>query len=150
MRHPEVANRRIVGIDFGSERIGLAVSDPLGILAHPRGALKNDGSFWTRLTELVKAEGISLVVVGMPLNLKGQKGKKAAQVDEFITRVQTETGLEVVAWDERFTTSIAQRTLREMGIKKMDRRNKKHSVDAMAASLILQSFLDSTKASLAC
>ena len=150
MTSPDPANRRIMGIDYGSVRIGLAVGDPLGILAHPRGAWKNNDSFWTQLAGLVKTEGISLVVVGMPLNLKGQKGKKAEEVDEFISRLKRETGLEVVTWDERFTTSIAQRTLIEMGTKKKDRRNKKHNVDAMAAALILQSFLDSTKKSFSC
>ena len=150
MTGPNPSNRRIMGIDYGSVRIGLAVSDPLGILAHPRGAWKNDESFWMQLSKLVKTEGISLVIVGMPLTLKGQKGKKAEEVDQFISRLKQETSLEVVTWDERFTTSIAQRTLIEMGTKKKDRRNKKHNIDAMAASIILQSFLDSTKKSLAC
>ena len=141
---------RVLGIDYGSQRIGVSQSDPLGIIAQPRVTLKNNSSVWEELKAIVQTENVRLIVVGMPLNLKGQKARKAEEVQGFINRLREETSVEVITWDERFTTSIAQRTLIEMGTKKKDRRSNKQNIDAMAASLILQSFLDSTKNSLSC
>lgn len=140
---------RVLGIDYGSTRIGLSISDPLKIIAQPFRTLTNNGTLWEHLNAIVKEHRIRTVVVGMPLNLKGQKGKKAEEVDRFIERLRVETGCEVVVWDERFTSSIAQQTLLEMGTRKSQRREKGR-VDAMAAAVILQSFLDSTKRSLSC
>jgi putative Holliday junction resolvase len=85
----------------------------------------------------------------MPLNLKGAKGQKAHEVERFIARFKQETDCEVVIWDERYSSAIAQQTLRTMGTTKLQRRNKDR-VDAMAAAIILQSFLDSTKHSFSC
>ena len=141
---------RVLGIDYGSRRIGISQSDPLGIIAQPRITLNNDGGLWEELRAIVRTENVRLIVVGMPLNLKGQMTQKAEEVRGFIERLKEETGVEVVGWDERFTTSLARRTLIEMGTKKKDRRSNKQNIDAMAASLILQSFLDSTKNSLSC
>ena len=142
--------KRIVGIDYGSRRVGISLSDPLGIIAQPKGTLINNDGLFDDLREIIESNGVSLVIVGMPLNLKGQKGKKAEEVGEFITRLKQETGVDVVEWDERFTTSIARQTLIDLGTKKKDRRDGKHQVDSMAAAVILQSFLDSTKRSLSC
>ncbi|HLF20215.1 MAG TPA: Holliday junction resolvase RuvX [Bacteroidota bacterium] len=141
---------RVLGIDYGSRRIGISQSDPLGIIAQPRTTLNNDRGLWEELRAIVRTENVRLIVVGMPLNLKGQMAQKAEEVRGFIERLKEETGVEVVGWDERFTTSLARRTLIEMGTKKKDRRSNKQNIDAMAASLILQSFLDSTKNSLSC
>jgi len=141
---------RILGIDYGSKRIGVSLSDPLGIIAQPRATLSNDDTFWKELSLIIRSENVRMVVVGMPMNLKGQEAQKAREVYTFIDRLKTETGLEVVAWDERFTTTIARQSLLAMGTKKKDRRTDKQKIDAMAASLILQSFLDSTKKSLSC
>lgn len=141
---------RVLGIDYGSQRIGVSQSDPLGIIAQPRVTLKNNSSLWEELKAIVRTENVRLIVVGMPLNLKGEKARKAEEVRGFINRLREEISVQVITWDERFTTSIAQRTLIEMGTKKKDRRSNKQDIDAMAASLILQSFLDSTKNSLSC
>ena len=145
--HP---TRRIIGVDYGSKRIGISLSDPLGLFAQPRATLKNDESLWNELKHLAEKENVGLVVVGMPFNLKGEKARKAQEVQEFIEQLKQEIGLEVVLWDERFTTTIAQKTLLQMGTKKKDRRSNKQQIDAMAAAVILQSFLDSTKKSLSC
>ena len=69
--------RRILGVDYGSQRVGLSLSDPLGIIAQPIEALKNDSSFFIRLQQLSVRENVKLIVVGMPFNLKGQHAKKA-------------------------------------------------------------------------
>ncbi len=142
--------QRILGIDFGTTRIGLSLSDPLQILAQPYDTLKNDSHLIARLAEIAKQEEVSLIVVGMPLNLKGEKGKKALEVDLFVGRLKENLSAEVIVWDERFTTVMAHQTLRRMGTKKRDRETNKGRIDAMAASLLLQSYLDSRKRSLSC
>ncbi len=142
--------KRYLGIDFGERRIGLSLSDPLGIIARPFETLRNDESLWDRLNEVVRTESIVACVVGMPITLKGEKAAKAKEVHAFVERLKTETGLDVILWDERFTTTIAQKTLLEMNVKKKGRDAKSGALDAMAAAIILQGFLDSRKNSLSC
>lgn len=141
--------KRVLGIDYGSRRVGLSLSDPLGITAQPVDAVKNDDTIWPVLKEIIRRQQVDLIVVGMPLNLKGQKARKAEEVERFIDTLKAETGVNVLTWDERFTTSMAQQTLLEMGTKRKERRAKGR-VDSMAAAIILQSFLDSTKHSRSC
>lgn len=142
--------KRILGIDFGSRRVGISLSDPLQIIAQPYDTLQNDSKIFRTLCTIIENENVGLVIVGMPLNLKGEKGQKAQEVELFINRLTEATTTEVVRWDERFTTSIAQQTLLDMGTKRQERRTKKGRVDAMAAAIILQSYLDSRKRSLSC
>jgi putative Holliday junction resolvase len=142
--------QRIIGVDYGSKRIGLSISDPLGIIARPVDALANDGRFFAALKAIVEREQIKLFVVGMPYNLKGQAAFKAEEVRNFIDRLKREIGLDVVPWDERFTTTMAQQTLRGMGAKKSERQKKDGRIDSMAAAILLQSYLDSTKYSRSC
>ena len=142
--------KRILGIDFGTSRIGLSLSDPLGIIAQPYDTIKNDGRAMTTLAAIIQAEQVELVIVGMPLNLKGEKGKKALEVESFSVELSKVTDAEILHWDERFTTSIAHRTLVEMGTKRGERRREKGRVDAMAAAILLQGYLDSRKRSLNC
>jgi putative holliday junction resolvase len=144
------ALKRILGIDFGTTRIGLSLSDPLQIIAQPFTTIENKPGLISRICETIQQEDVGLVVVGMPLNLKGEKGKKADEVDKFIGELQKGTGIEIVHWDERFTTSIAHQTLLTMGTKREDRRKNKGRVDSMAAAIMLQGFLDSRKRSLVC
>lgn len=139
--------QRILGIDYGSKRIGLALSDPLCIIAQPFDTLANDESFMNRLREIVSHQQVHLVVVGMPFNLKGERAQKSMEVEEFIKRVRLAIDIEVVEWDERFTSTIARQSLREMGAKKKDRA-KKDTIDAMAAAVMLQGYLDSKKKSM--
>jgi putative holliday junction resolvase len=137
--------QRVLGIDYGSHRIGLSLSDPLGVIARPIDALKNDSSLFDNLQQLSTREQVKLIVVGMPFNLKGQRALKAGEVQKFIEILKIKVGLEVVAWDERFTTSIAQRTMLSMGTKKKERQRKDGRIDSMAAAIILQGFLDNAK-----
>ena len=141
---------RILGIDFGYSRIGLSMSDPLRIIATPYSTLNNDENIWERLQEIVTREGIELFVVGMPTTLRGQKSRKAKEVESFIDGVRNKIGINVITWDERFTTSIAQQTLLDMNTKKKGRNAKSGKLDSMAAALILQGYLDSIKKSLVC
>jgi len=143
-------HKRILGIDFGTTRIGVSLSDPLQIIAQPLNTIKNDKKAIGALCDIVRRENVELIIVGMPLNLKGEKGKKALEVEEFITDLAEATETEIVRWDERFTTAMAHQTLLEMGTGREERRTEKGRVDAMAAAILLQGFLDSRKRSLSC
>jgi putative Holliday junction resolvase len=142
--------QRVLGIDFGSERVGLSLSDPLGIIAQPIDALKNDSTLFVQLQQLSIRENVKLIVVGMPFNLKGQIAQKADEVQKFIELLKAKLGVEVVTWDERFTTTIAHKTMLTMGTKRKERQKKDGRIDSMAAAIILQGFLDSTKHSRSC
>ncbi len=143
-------DKRILGIDFGTVRIGVAVSDPLRIIAQSIGAFTNNAGILDTVAEIARQYDVGLVVVGMPYTLKGEKGIKAEEVDRFISRLKEQLSVEVVTLDERFTSRIAKQTLIQMGTTKKQRRTDKGKVDAMASALILQSFLDQTKHSIGC
>jgi putative Holliday junction resolvase len=138
---------RILGIDYGTTRLGISMSDPLLILAQPYQTIDNDRKTIGTIAELVDQEGISLIVVGLPLNLKGEKGKKAEEVERFVSRLSGSVGVDVITWDERFTTHLAHQTLRDMGTRRSQRERARGRIDAMAASLLLQSYLDSRRRS---
>ena len=141
---------RVLGVDYGTRRIGLAISDPLRILATSYRTLINEPGVVAQINDILRKEKIALVVVGMPLSLSGKKTAKAHEVEEFAGVIRTQCAVEIVFWDERFTTSIAQQSLLAMGTKKKERRNRDGKIDSMAAAIILQGFLDSTKRSLSC
>jgi len=142
--------KRILGIDYGTKRIGLALSDPLRIIASGYRTIANGPEMWTQMRSVIEEQNVEFVVVGMPTTLKGLKGKKAEEVDEFVSMIKTRFGIEVVTWDERFTTSLAYAAQRAGGMKKKDRRASRETIDAAAAAIMLQGFLDSTKKSLSC
>ena len=142
--------QKVLGIDYGSKRIGLSTSDPLGILATPYGTIANDATLWDRLKEIVKKESIGSIVVGMPLTLRGESGQKAKEVEGFIHQLKLETGIIVFSRDERFTTAMAQQTLVQMNTKKKNRNAKDGTLDSMAAAILLQEYLDSKKNSITC
>ncbi len=145
-----MSERRVLGVDYGSVRIGVAVSDPLRIIAQSVATIPNNDAATTAIANFVQQYDAEIIVVGMPLTLKGEKGMKAEEVERFITKLSSLVTAEIVRWDERFTTQMAQRTLIDMGTTKKQRRTQKGRVDAMASALILQSFLDQTKHSLGC
>ena len=136
--------KRMLGIDYGSRRLGIAVSDPLGIIAKGIGVVFNDRSVIIEIKRYIDEYDPAAIIIGMPLNLKGEKGQKALEVEQFISQLEREITIEVIRWDERFTTSTAHETMLQMGVKKKDRRVKS-TIDEMAAALILQSYLDSRK-----
>ncbi len=143
-------DKRILGIDFGSVRVGVAVSDPLRIIAQSVGTYANDQKLLDRITSVAREYDVGLIVVGMPFTLRGEKGMKAKEVDTFVDRLKQNLGVDVVTWDERFTSRMAHQTLIQMGTTKKQRRTNKGRIDAMASALILQSFLDQTKHSIGC
>ncbi len=138
---------RVLGIDYGTRRVGLALSDPLGIIAQPIDAVKQSSELMAEIRQVVERERVHTVVVGMPLNLKGQAAQTAQEVQKFVEQLRAELSMEVATWDERFTTTIAQQTMITMGTKKKERQQKNGRIDSMAAAVMLQNYLDSKKRS---
>lgn len=135
-------NKRILAIDFGEKRIGVAVSDPMKIIAQPLPTIesKSKKKMFRELLEIISRYDLSLIIVGMPYNLKGRIGRTGEKVEEFIGELQKKVAVPIKIWDERFTSLMAERTIHEMG--KSPSRNKS-KIDQISAQLILQNYLDS-------
>lgn len=132
----------ILAVDLGSVRIGLALSDRLGLAAYPLGALQRKGARrdFTELRKLVQEHEVTRAVVGLPLLMSGEEGSAAVQARSFADKLRAAVdGLDVEMWDERLTTVEAERLLAEAKVK---RRRRRQVVDSLAATLILQSYLD--------
>lgn len=131
---------RVLALDLGRRRIGLAVSDPLGLTAQGLPTLERSNlrSDLSRLAGLAAEKGVTRFVIGLPLRMSGQEGRQAAGAREFGERLAERTGLPVEYWDERLTTVEAQRVLRSSGIG-IEKRGK--AVDRLAAVLILDGWL---------
>ena len=135
---------RVLGLDYGSKTVGVAVSDPLGITAQPveivrRKAENKLRQTLARIEELVKEYQAELLVLGLPKNMNNTLGDRAEKSLELKETLERRTGLPVVMWDERLTTVSANRVLMETGVR---RENRKEHVDEIAAVFILQGYLD--------
>lgn len=132
---------RILALDLGKRRIGLAVSDELAVTAQGLETIlrTNLRSDLDRLASLAAERGVSLFLLGYPLHLSGREGRQAEWVKDFAARLTQRTGLPVRLWDERLTTVEAQRVLRESGISSAKRAR---AVDRLAAVILLESYLD--------
>lgn len=135
------APQRVAAIDLGKARVGVAVSDELGLYAHPRPFLdgKSRKALLGALSALAREEEITRFLVGLPLEMSGVEGSAARRAMEFAEELASATGLEVELIDERLTTVEASRNLRASGI---SARRGKRLVDGAAAAVLLQSFLD--------
>jgi putative Holliday junction resolvase len=133
---------RILGIDYGTRRIGIAVSDPLQIIARGVTTIDHTAKAVERICALVREFEAGIIVVGLPLTLRGAKGRSAADAEAFAGRLKESAGVDVVFWDERFSSQTAHETLLKMGVGKKARRSKGR-IDEMAAAIILQGYLDS-------
>lgn len=132
---------RAIGIDHGDARIGIAISDELGMLAHPFETIHLEKADpFVRIREIVESKQIGMIVLGMPRNMDGTYGPAAEKVRAFADQLKTTVPCPIKLWDERMTTKAAQRGLHAAG------RNTKQSrevIDQAAAQLILQAWLDS-------
>lgn len=135
--------RRILGIDLGQARTGVAISDELGMLAHPLETIAAKEDLARRIGELVRQRNIETVVIGIPRHMNGSVGAGASEALAFAEKLRTSLSCNVITWDERLTTVAAQRALRESGRKT---RNSRNVVDQVAAQIILQGYLDSLPA----
>ena len=132
---------RVLGIDHGNKRIGLALSDDLGMIAQPVGYLPSHplSGVWKRLLAIHKATPLDQIVVGMPRNMNGSYGPAAEKVNQFIAQLRQNVNLPVETWDERLTSVMANRTLTQAQV---SRKKRKGKVDTMSATIILQGWLD--------
>ncbi len=136
---------RMIGIDYGRARVGVAMSDPLGIFASPLETVAS-AKIIEYLQKLTTSEKVVRFVVGYPMNLDGRPAEAAADVDVFLKRLaKVFPAIPVSLEDERFTSVLAHRAMIDGGMKKSERR-KKESVDKISAAIILQSYLDRNKA----
>jgi putative Holliday junction resolvase len=135
---------RILGLDLGEKRIGVALSDPLQIIASAFTVVERttDEAAIRQIIDLGRENEVERIVVGMPRSLDGSLGKQAQAVQSFVDLLKEHTQLPVVAWDERLSTVAADRTMLEIGMKR-DKRKKRR--DSLAAAFILQGYLDRQK-----
>ena len=132
---------RFLGIDYGTVRIGLALSDPTGTLASPLPHLENKSISQVRssLDELIQTHDISRIIVGLPRNMDGTYGPAAEKVRNFISQIQESLRTPIETQDERLTTVQASKQLSQIGLNQKELRKK---IDSSSASLILQQYLD--------
>ena len=129
-----------MGIDVGTVRIGISLSDPLGITAQPLLVVQSKHkSPYPRILEIIEEYEVTRIVVGNPLQLDGEEGLASRKIARFVEVLQTKTDLPVELWDERLTTAQAERVMISGGARRSKRRE---SIDMIAAALILQSYLD--------
>jgi putative pre-16S rRNA nuclease len=133
------AMNRILGLDFGRARIGVAISDELQMLAHPLETIPANEEPASRVAEIVREKQVDHVVAGIPRQMNGQIGTAATEVLEFVEKLRAILPCPVITWDERLTTVAAHRALRDAGKKTRDTRG---YVDQVAAQMILQTYLD--------
>lgn len=135
---------RIMGLDYGSKTVGVAVCDPLGFTAQVVETIvrKEENKFretFRRIEELAREFEITSIVLGYPKNMDGSVGERARKTEEFKDMLEKRTGFPVILWDERLTTVEANGILRESGVPASER---KKVIDQVAAGIILQSYLD--------
>lgn len=136
-----MSQQRILAIDFGSKRSGLAITDPLGLTVQPLPYLKNIGisDFLARLKDIVKEKGVEKIVLGLPLSLDGSLGPKARECRNLARKIEDACGVPVDMEDESFTSREADEILiEELGV---SRKKRKEARDSLAACLILKSYL---------
>jgi putative Holliday junction resolvase len=133
-------HRRALGIDVGSVRVGLAISDETYTLATPVATVPNDSrTLWARIAREMEDRDVDRVVIGLPRLLDGSEGEAAEHARKFAAELATRTATPIEFWDERFTTTIAERSLIESGVR---RKRRREVIDAVAASVLLQNWLD--------
>ena len=137
-------NGKIMGLDYGAKTVGIAISDTLLQIAHPKETIFRDNEkrlrkTLARIEELVRLEDVELIVVGLPLLPDGTQGERAQKAKEFAQKVQTRTDIPVILQDERFTTTASDEELDEMQVKPEDR---KKVIDQLAACHILDEYLN--------
>lgn len=132
----------VLGIDYGSRRIGLAISDPEDKIALPAGTLESQGrkKDLAAIASMARERGVDAVVIGLPLHMNGREGPEAAAARRFAAGIEEALSLPVTLLDERWTTVEADRALQEGG--RRSRKKRKAVIDTLAATLLLRSFLE--------
>ena len=143
---PNVKNKKALGIDYGLKRIGLSLSDDTQTIAFPLKYILNESlkKAVSELKKIINEEDIGLIVIGMPIGLKGKQTEISIKIEEFIKQLKDEIdgGIIITVYDERFSSVQAQKSLIEQNIK---RKKRKERIDSIASTFILQSYLDRHK-----
>ncbi len=133
---------RVLAIDHGTKRMGVAISDELGVIAQPLEFIPAEPftALLDRLKDIIRAKQVDLILVGMPRNMNGSYGPAAAKVQEFVELLKASVATQIQILDERLTSVQANRVLIEGNVR---RKQRKEKVDPMAAAILLQGYLDS-------
>jgi putative Holliday junction resolvase len=133
--------KRLLGVDLGKARVGMAISDELGLLAHPLETFpaNKPNALVERIAAIVREKEVESVIVGLPRNMNGTMGPAATEALAFVDQLRAKLSCPVVTWDERLTTVAAHRALREVG---RSIRTTRGQIDQVAAQMILQGYLD--------
>ncbi|HMQ09855.1 MAG TPA: Holliday junction resolvase RuvX [Oligoflexia bacterium] len=132
--------KKIMALDYGTKRIGIAISDALGMCAHPRDFIDNNSKAFENILKLAEQENIQLLLFGIPKRLSGEASHMQEEIERFMHNLQKKTGLNMQTWDERLTSAQAEKFMISADVK---RKKRKTSIDSMAATILLQSYLDS-------
>jgi len=130
---------RLMGIDFGEVRIGLAMSDPLQIISQPFKVIPNNDDTFPEIIRIIKSEEVGKIILGLPQNLSGEDTKKTLEVREFAEILKNKVDVPVIFWDERYTSVEANEELKKMGYTIAESRK---VIDKVAASIILKSYME--------
>jgi len=131
-----------MGIDFGEKRIGIALSDPLLIFAYPFTTLQNDLTFMNNLSKIIREKNIAKVILGLPSSKFKSSAELSKKVQKLKLEIEFKFKIEVILWDEEYTSAIAKTRVIESVTKKSKRKNK-DLLDKHSAAIILQEYLDS-------
>jgi putative Holliday junction resolvase len=131
---------RIMAVDYGKKRVGVAITDPLGTISLPLSTIapKSDSDLIERLKCIVEENRVGLIIVGNPLSMKGEPTEMSNTVERFVKKLKRRIDVEVVLWDERYISKLAANRLKSLGIS-----SKKEDIDRVAASIILDEYLQS-------
>lgn len=142
--HEAAGSGRVLALDLGTKRIGVALSDPSGIIASPLETIVAAGERRAveQIVALCRRHGVARAVVGWPRNMDGSRGPAAQRAEAFAERLRRALGIPVVLWDERLSTAAAERALIEAGARRDERRETR---DRLAAALFLQAYLDAQR-----
>lgn len=129
-----------MAIDYGEKRVGIALSDPLGVIAQPLTTIsvKSQKALFKQILEIIQQSDVGLIIIGNPLSHKGEATEMSKQISRFIKRLKKMTDIEIKLWDERFTSQYAMNIMKEIKVKKQ-----KDLVDQVAASIMLDEYLRS-------
>ena len=132
---------RILAIDYGLKRIGLALGDPLNIFAYPFRTLTNDKNFWEELGKIIEEKSVRKIILGYPYDDSGRKSPLTVSIEKFAEELRKKFKKEIIFWDERYTSVLAQEKILESVPKKSKRRDK-GLLDQNSAAIILQEYLN--------
>lgn len=138
----ENLNPRILGIDYGAKRIGIAITDPLKMFSYPLTTLSNDKNLWKNINKIFDEYEVEMIILGYPLKEDGTKSQSTHMVEEFKIELQKKISAPIILFDERYSSEIAKQNIIASVPSKKKRRNK-GLIDKNAASVILQDYLES-------